>query len=119
MAKKRRQQPRKKPFSKKLYLELLEDRTLLDNGLTNTPLTAAQRDNLLRGLQGLNDWANALGGYNQITQQLTLVNRSIGQALDLGDALRQGLTKPVVSYFAGDPSPTSAKLIGTLRRVSA
>jgi hypothetical protein len=82
-------------FLRPLWVEVLEDRTLLDG---NVPLGTAKAP-LLAGLQGLSDWSRSLSSVGKLGQQLALIGQSIGQALDIASILQHQLTDKVQAAY--------------------
>jgi hypothetical protein len=102
---------------RKLRLEALEPRYLLS--LSNVAITTAQRDILVDGLSGLADWADTLDGHDLASQLLPAIGQSVGETLDLGDLLRQGLAQPISDYFAADPTdPSTDELVTALTNLN-
>ena len=83
------------------------------------PIADAQRQALLAGLAGLAGWADSLDSFGKLAQPLPLVQTTLGQALDTGDALARGLSARVAAYFANDTTPTTDEFLAVLRGLSA
>jgi len=97
-------------LSRQLRLEPLEPRLVLST--INVAIAQSEEDILVGGLAGLAGWADTLDDHNLVAQLLPVVGQSIGDGLDLGDILDQGLAQPVAAYFLGDPTdPTTDELV--------
>ena len=95
---------------RRLRLEELEPRLLLS--VANASINQAEEDILVNGLSGLADWADTLDNHSLVSQLLPTLGQSVGDTLDLGDLLSQGLAQPVAAYFTGDPTdPTTDELV--------
>ena len=98
-----------------LRFEQLEDRLLLDGGLANVALSAAQRQALVNGLQSVTTWFDTLSSFNKIAQPISIVDKSIGQELGLGSILQNQLTNRLASTSA----TTTNDVVNTLKGLSA
>jgi Ca2+-binding RTX toxin-like protein len=93
-----------------LYLENLEDRTLLSGW---ADIAAAYN----RGLDQLVGWAATLSSAQSILHAFPIVAGSVANALH--DSVQQGLDKPVHDYFTSTSQPSAAGLADALKHVSA
>jgi len=107
---------------RKFLLEPLEPRLLLD---ATTPLLPAQVAALQTGLQGLSDWANTLDNFDKLSQNLPLVDKAVGDALDIGGLIKTKLVDPVTQHLTdadpvtpGNQAPTPASLATFLAGLS-
>ena len=98
---------------RRLNVETLEPRRVLS--LTNVAITSGQQDQLVGGLDGLALWADTLDDHDLAAQLLPTVGQSIGEAVDLGDLLTQGIAQPVADYLSGDLTPTTDELVTALQ----
>lgn len=94
---------------RRLKLETLEARRLLS--LTDAAITSTQQDQLSGGLDGLSQWADTLDDHDLASQSLPTTGLSVGESIDLGDLLAQGLADPIADYFALDVTPTTDELV--------
>src|SRR5262245_29253504 len=86
---------------RKFLLEPLEPRLLLD---ANTPLLPAQVLALQHGLQDLSKWADTLHDFDKLGQSLPLVDKALGDALDIGGLIKTKLVDPVNQHLTdADP----------------
>jgi hypothetical protein len=99
-----------------LRIEPLEARRVLS--VANAAIDTHQEQVLADGLTGLSGWADLLDDHDLASVSLPVVGRSLGDALNLGDILDQGLAQPVAAYFAGDPTdPTTDELVTALQNL--
>ncbi len=92
--------PKTKPLDRRsrrreFAIELLETRLLLDADPINAPLSSAQRQSIISGLNDVASWASSLANTGQFATVLPLANQSIGQSANVGNMLTAG----VVSYL--------------------
>jgi hypothetical protein len=120
-----RSQPRGR-FWRKPFLEVLEDRTLLDGGLIGSALSNAQTQTLLSGLHDVAGFTNNLAQVSLLAQKIPIVDQSIGSALNISDLIQTRLVTPLqgatitstdnfvtagiacvtcAAHWAGPPSP--------------
>ncbi len=83
--------------------------------LSSVAITTGQQDQLADGLDGVVAWANALDDHDLIAQSLPTVGQSVGESIDFGDLLNQGLAVPVANYLVGDPTPTTDELVSAIQ----
>ncbi len=85
--------PRRLPATRRrrLALELLERRELLDGDPVNAPLSAAQRQALISGLNGVATWTGAMASEQQLSLPLAIVGQSISQIAAPQQMLANGI----------------------------
>src|SRR5262245_19350355 len=100
---------------RRVVFEPLECRLPLDGGLVNSALSAVQRQALLNGLNGVATWSDSLANYNKLAQQLSIVDTSIGQELDVRSILQNQIVAPLNAATAAttDALVTSLKGLST------
>jgi Ca2+-binding RTX toxin-like protein/streptogramin lyase len=84
---------------------------------TNGSLSFTQVQELGTGLQALTAWSRTLADYNQLAQPITLVNQSVGKALDPEQVLRDRFQVPITNYLNG-PNPTANGVVSVLQGLS-
>jgi hypothetical protein len=99
---------------RRVVFEQLECRLPLDGGLTSAAISSAQRQALLDGLTGFSAWTDVLGNSSKLAQQISLVDTSIGQELDVGSLLQKQLIGPL----AAAPAATTDSLVNLLKGLS-
>jgi len=81
------------------------------------PITTAQRDAILNGLQSLITWAGNLNGFGAFANALPLVEQGIGNVLQFGSLLQNSLLPAVQDYFNNAATPTVAGLASALEAI--
>lgn len=102
---------------RRLKLERLEPRWLLS--LSNVAITSVEDGQITSGLTNLAQWADSLDSHDLASTLLPTTGQSVGESVDKGDVLLQGLAQPVASYFAGDATPTTDELVFALQSLDA
>jgi len=90
---------RKKPPYVKLLLEGLENR--IAPALVNYTLSDSQQEALVGGLQGIAQLGTNLDQYAQLGQMMSVVDQSLGSALNIGDILQNHLSIPLANVLPG------------------
>ena len=89
--------------------ERLEDRTLMTTAITSSESTA-----IISGLQALDTFGTKLTHTGPLAAPLPLVGESLGQIVDAGQALTQGLETVAQSYLTQSTPGFSPTLEGLL-----
>lgn len=98
---------------KKLLFESLEPRLLL-----SADLAPEIANTLSSGVNQFKDWAANLSTYQQLGQQLPVVNTALGTATDLSGWLQTKIVDPVQTYLAGGGAKTTDGLVSALAGVA-
>ena len=94
---------------RKALLEPLEPRVLL-----SADIDPVKGQAIVDGLKGLADWGDDLDAFNELAQNIPIVDQSIGGALDVGSILRDQLEDAVETYFAA-PGANTDGLVAVLK----
>lgn len=98
-----RRAPRPALATRRAWLEPLEDRRLLDVGITSFT-----QQSLLNGLQCLVSWADRVESFDRLARPLDIIQGpqgsrapTLGELSDFSELLRTRLLAPAQQYFAG------------------
>jgi hypothetical protein len=98
----------------KYAVERLENRLLLS---TTTDLAQEKAAAIRDGLSDLADFADKLETFGALGKQAPAIGKSVGQALDLGNAFRSNVLAPLQTLLATDLTPTPAQIRGAIQTV--
>ncbi|MBI9016788.1 MAG: right-handed parallel beta-helix repeat-containing protein [Phycisphaerae bacterium] len=109
----------KKRLDRKLFLETLENRTLLNGDtLMDYPISQQAQGRMTAGLDAMIDKFSELESYGQLAMALPVVDGSLGSVIDPSDIIHNVLQKPVDDYFGIDDTPTVGELVNILEGVN-
>lgn len=101
------------PYRRTILFENLEPRLLLSADLAPELAT-----NLADGISQFKDWAANLAAYQQLGEQLPVINTALGSAVDLPGWLQDKVVNPVQSYLLGAGTKTTDGLVSALAGVA-
>ncbi len=95
--KRRRRHGFQKTRRRQLVYEFFESRLMLDGELTNSALSALQRQTLLDGLSQVATWSGQLEQSSQLGLNLAALNKTLGQSVQLSNGIATGMVSPLAS----------------------
>ncbi len=78
--------------------------------LAATPISPSAATAMSGGVSGFTDWMGSLGTYEQFARALPAIQQSVGETLNIQDALFIRVSQPISSYLATDDTPTIGEL---------
>ncbi len=118
MGLRRRFQRNRDRVAKKLTLESLENRVLLNgDSLLEYAISHQVQARLNDGLSSVTDEFADLESYGQLAASLQITDSSLASISDPSEIIYKTLQKPVADYFASDVTPTVGELVTALESV--
>ena len=108
----------KDKVTNRLFLESLENRTLLNgDGLLDYAMSQQDQNRMTDGMTTIVSEFEKLETYGQLAESLAVVNGSVGSFVSPSNIICDVLQRPVEEYFSLDNTPTVGELVAKLEQV--